>query len=91
MVVDNPYFGKMWVPTLDGDEPLDLLDIPSIAIAGPQLGYGKGHLLTLGGGVESRPRDAFWRDKYKSPPGLPVKAGVPKPKKKKHDLHALGF
>lgn len=31
MVVDNPYLPKMWFPSIDGDEPVDLLDAPSIA------------------------------------------------------------
>lgn len=75
MVVDNPYLPKMWFPTIDGDEPLDLLDIPSVAVGGPQLAYGFGHTMSYGGGSESRPtysRDSWEKavrdNKAKAPP-----------------------
>lgn len=37
MVVDNPYVGRIYVPTLDGDEVIDVLDIPSAFVAGGQV------------------------------------------------------
>lgn len=55
MVVDNPYVGKVYVPTLDGDEPVDILDIPAVGYVGSQLAYQKGKYLSFGGGLESRP------------------------------------
>lgn len=55
MVVDNPYLGEIYVPTLDGDEPMDLLDAPALIYGPPQISYQKGHFMTYGGGAESRP------------------------------------
>lgn len=54
MKVENR-FGTMYFPTIDGDEPLDVLDIPSFALAAPQFGYAGGQYLSYGGGRESRP------------------------------------
>jgi hypothetical protein len=54
MKVENR-FGTMYFPTIDGDEPLDVLDAPSMAVATPQLGYMGGQFLSYGGGRESRP------------------------------------
>lgn len=65
MVVDNPYVGRYYFPTIDGDEPVDLLDLPAMAIALPQVGYNFGNRLTYGGGRESRPNDKFWIEHYK--------------------------
>lgn len=47
MVVDNPYVGRVHVPTLDGDEPLGLNDIPSMIYAAPQLmwNFGRDYVL----------------------------------------------
>lgn len=55
MKVDNPYLPEMWFPTIDGDEPLDVLDLPAFGAAIPQLGYSLGQYITYGGGRESRP------------------------------------
>lgn len=55
MAVENRWLPKMWFPTIDGDEPLDLLDVPSVIFALPQLGYHGGQYMTYGGGRESRP------------------------------------
>lgn len=55
MVIDSPYVGEIYVPSLDGDEALDVLDLPSIAIAAPQVAYNRGNYLSYGGGSESRP------------------------------------
>lgn len=55
MKVDNPYFGEMWFPTIDGDEVMDILDVPSVMLAAPQLAYNKGNYMSYGGGRESRP------------------------------------
>lgn len=55
MAVENRWLPKLWFPTIDGDEPLDLLDVPSIIFAPPQLAYHGGAKMTYGGGRESRP------------------------------------
>lgn len=55
MVVDNAYLPRLYFPTIDGDEPLDVLDIPSFAAAVPQIGYHYGQYTSYGGGRESRP------------------------------------
>ena len=80
MVVDNPYTGRIYVPTLDGDEPLDVLDVPALVYGPPQIAYGKGQYLTYGGGRESRPRFKSGGEalKYFTPP----KVANPKPKPK---------
>ena len=53
MVVDNPYTGRTYYPTIDGDEPLDLLDLPSMIVGAPQVAYNKGDYMSYGGGRES--------------------------------------
>jgi hypothetical protein len=55
MVIDSPYAGEIYVPSLDGDEALDVLDLPSMAMAAPQVAYNRGYFLSFGGGSESRP------------------------------------
>ena len=55
LVADNPWWGRIYSLTLDGDEPADVFDLPSMVIAAPQIGYNKGHFMTYGGGRESRP------------------------------------
>jgi hypothetical protein len=76
MVIDSPYVGEVYVPTLDGDEALDVLDVPSMAMVAPQIAYNRGAYLSYGGGAESRPNDKFWIDYYKG------KAKSPRPKRK---------
>lgn len=76
MVVDNPYVGKVYVPTLDGEEPVDLLDLPALGYVGAQLAYVKGRFMSYGGGRESRPyltRDEAirLRDERKAASGSP--------------------
>lgn len=62
MVVDNPYLGRYYFPTIDGDEPVDLLDLPSMAAAIPQMGYHFGQYMAEGGtatgAMRQRQRDA---------------------------------
>lgn len=55
MKVDNPYLPPLYFPTVDGDEPLDVLDLPSFMLAIPQLAYNFGQYMTYGGGRESGP------------------------------------
>lgn len=56
MVVDNAWLPRMWFPTIDGDEPIDLLDLPSVAGIGAQLAYHGGQYMAPAGGSMSRPR-----------------------------------
>ena len=42
LVIDSPWFGKVRVPTLDGDEALDIFDLPSMAAVAPQLAWNLG-------------------------------------------------
>ncbi len=72
MVVDSPLLGRYWFPTIDGDEPVDVFDVPSFAAMIPQLGYKGGQFLSYGGGSESRPnmthaQGLALRDKNKNP------------------------
>lgn len=81
MVVDNPHLPKMWFPTIDGDEPVDILDLPSMAVAGPQIAYGFGDKMTLGGGRESRPAMSAAEAKaYSDRATLSTKRPKPRPK-----------
>jgi hypothetical protein len=56
MKVDSPWLGPIYVPTLDGDEPVDILDLPAVGYVGSQVAYDKGVYLSYGGGSESRPK-----------------------------------
>lgn len=42
LVIDSPWGGKVRVPTLDGDEALDIFDLPAMAVVAPQLAWNLG-------------------------------------------------
>ena len=42
VVIDSPWGGKIRVPSLDGDEALDVFDAPSVIFALPQLAWNLG-------------------------------------------------
>lgn len=54
LVVDNPWTGRAYIPTLDGEEPLGG-EMAGPLWLGPQLAFNGGSSLTFGGGSESRP------------------------------------
>lgn len=56
MTVENAWLPKLWFPTIDGDEPLDLLDLPSVAWLGAQLAYHGGAHLADGGTLKPSDR-----------------------------------
>ncbi len=56
MVVDSPWFGRYYFPTIDGEEPLDLFDLPSMAVGIPQIGYHFGQYLPSAGTLTAADR-----------------------------------
>lgn len=78
MVIDSPYLGaKAYAPTLDGDEPLQWYDYPSLAIPAYSVGLG----MAYNAGLDKASRK--WKqgliDGYKmGPPRPPAKRKAPK-------------
>lgn len=83
MIVDNPWLGRYWVPTIDGDEPVDLLDIPSLGPLGGQAAYQHGDKMTLGGGRESAP--AYTAESWRKAVEDGKKGAVKRPKKRPYE------
>lgn len=66
MVVDNPHAPRFYVPSLDGDEPLDILELPVVAGSmGASYLWDYGDKLAAGGSYIRYPRSPV----YKEPAG----------------------
>lgn len=95
MIVDNPYLGRYYFPTADGDEVLGG-EVMGLAYAAPQLGWNGGYTMTLGGGSESRPsmsraQAEAWRARTTRPKPSQAKPFRPKPRLRFDANHRDGY
>lgn len=95
MTIDNPWVGRVRVPTLDGDEAVDVFDIPSVAMVVPQVvknwldtpAFGPPEGYTSDGQPRA-PRKAFPELSYSYRNAISTRA----PKVKRSDMFGtLGF
>lgn len=56
LVIDNPYLPRTYIPSTDGDEPVDILELPVVgASMASSAIWENGHNISIGGGPASRP------------------------------------